>query len=63
MRDVLDGVYGTGAHPNAVFGVVISICVNWGLPVHFCCDRQGAQQIVEACLEICARAINERDLG
>lgn len=63
LRDVLDGNYGTGAHPNAVFGSAISICVDWGVPVHFCDDRQTARQFVEAYLERCARAINQGDLG
>ncbi len=63
MRDLLDGVYGTGAHPNAVFGAGISICVDWGVPVYFCGDRQTARQFVEAYLERCWRAANERDLG
>ncbi len=63
MRDVLDGVYGTGAHPNAVFGAAISICVDWGVPVYFCGDRQTARQFVESYLERCARAIIEPDLG
>lgn len=63
MRDVMEGAYGTGAHPNAVFGAAISICVDWGVPVYFCGDRQTAKQFVEAYLERCAQAINERDLG
>ena len=63
MRDVIEGAYGTGAHPNAVFGAAISICVDWGVPVYFCGDRQTAKQFVEAYLERCWRAINERDLG
>jgi DNA excision repair protein ERCC-4 len=63
MRDVIEGAFGTGAHPNAVFGAAISICVDWGVPVYFCGDRQTAKQFVEAYLERCARAINERDLG
>jgi hypothetical protein len=44
MRDVMEGAYGTGAHPNAVFGAAISICVDWGVPVYFCGDRQTARQ-------------------
>ena len=63
LRDVIEGVYGSGAHPHAVFGAVISICVDWGVPVYFCGDRQTAKQFVEAYLERCARAINERGLG
>ena len=63
MRDVIEGAFGTGAHPNAVFGAAISICVDWGVPVYFCGDRQTAKKFVEAYLERCARATNERNLG
>lgn len=63
LRGVLEGNYGSGAHPNAVFGAAISICVDWGVPVHFCGDRQTARRFVEGYLERCWRAINERDLG
>jgi ERCC4-type nuclease len=62
MRVVLDGAYGTGAHPNAVFGVAISICVDWGVPVYFCGDRQTARRFTGHYLERYAPAINERDL-
>ena len=63
MRDVLDGAYGTGAHPNSVFGAAISLCVDWRVPVYFCGDRQIARRFVEAYLERCTRAINERGIG
>lgn len=58
MRDVLDEAYGTGAHPNAVFGAAVSICVDWGVPVYFCSDRQSARQFVEAYLECCAASVS-----
>ena len=63
MRDVIEGAYGTGAHPNAVFGAAISICLDWHVPVHFCGDRQSAKQFIEVYLERCARVIEKRDLG
>jgi len=63
LRDLLEGRYPGGAHPNALLGAVVCICVDWGVPVYFCGDRQSAKQFVEAYLEHCARAINERDLG
>lgn len=51
MRDVLEGTYGTGAHPSAVIGAVISLCVDWNVPVYFCGDRQCAREFVERYLE------------
>lgn len=60
LRDVLKGAYPGGAHPNAILGAAVSISVDWCVPVHFCGDRQTARQFVEAYLERCARAINER---
>jgi len=62
-REVLEGAYGTGAHPNAIFGAALSICIDYRIPVFFCGDRQAARRFVEGYLERCARAINERDLG
>jgi len=63
LRDLLEGRYLGGAHPNALLGAVVSICVDWGIPVYFCGDRQCAKLFVEAYIERCVRAINERDLG
>ena len=63
LRDLLEGRYPGGAHPNALLGTVVSICVDWGIPVYFCSDRQAANLFVEAYLERCWRAISERDLG
>ncbi len=53
LRDVLDGRYAGGAHTNSVFGAVVSICVDWGVPVFFCGDRQTARRFVEVYLEHC----------
>ena len=63
LRDLLEGRYPGGAHPNALLGTVVSICVDWGIPVYFCSDRQAANLFVEAYLERCWRAISERNLG
>jgi len=47
LRDVLNGHYRSGAHPNAVLGTVISIVVDFDIPVFFCSDRQAACRFVE----------------
>jgi len=44
LRDLLEGRYPGGAHPNALVGTVVSICVDWGIPVFFCSDRQTANE-------------------
>lgn len=63
LRDVLEGKYASGAHPNAVFGAAVSICVDWGVPVYFCNDRPTARRFVEGYLERCWWAINDRNIG
>lgn len=60
---MLEGRYPGDAHPNALLGGVVSICVDWGIPIFFSSDRQAAKLFVEDYLERCWRAINERDLG
>jgi len=47
LRDVLNGDYRSGAHPNAVLGTVLSIVVDFQIPVFFCSDRQVACRFVE----------------
>jgi len=47
LGDIRPGGYTSGAHPNAVFGAATSICVDWGIPVYFCGDRQVARRFVE----------------
>jgi ERCC4-type nuclease len=42
LAEVLAGRYPGGAHPASVFGAVISIIVDYGIPVFFCSDRQVA---------------------
>ena len=42
LAEVLRGSYQSGAHPNSVFGAVISIIVDCGIPAYFCSDRQVA---------------------
>jgi len=57
LRDLLEGRYPGGAHPNALLGSVVSIVVDFGVPVYFCGDRQTAIRYVEAYLHRCAFAI------
>ena len=50
LGDILTRSYPSGAHPNAVLGSVVSIVVDFRIPVFFCSDRQGAQAFVEGYL-------------
>lgn len=63
LRDLLEGRYPGGAHPNALLGAVVSICVDWGIPVYFCGDRQSAKKFVEAYIERYAQIINKNEIG
>lgn len=47
LRDVLDGRFPGGTHPNAIFGAALSIIVDYGIPVFFCSDRQAGCRFVE----------------
>lgn len=40
LADVFGGRYRSGAHPASVFGAIVSVIVDFGVPVYFCCDRQ-----------------------
>ena len=50
LSDILARRYRSGAHPNAVLGSVLSIVVDFRVPVFFCSDRQGARAFVEGYL-------------
>ncbi len=50
LGDILARRYRSGAHPNAVVGSVLSVVVDFRVPVFFCSDRQGAQMFVEGYL-------------
>ncbi len=50
LGDILTEQYRSGAHPNAVLGSVLSIVVDFRIPVFFCSDRQGARAFVEGYL-------------
>ena len=47
LPDVLLARYPSGAHPHSVFGAVVSICVDHGVPVYFCGDRQAARKFTQ----------------
>ena len=59
LEDVLEGAYGTRAHPMAILGWVVSICVGWGVPVHFCASRQAARIFTESYLRQCWRMAHD----
>jgi len=52
MEDVLLHRYRSAAHPNAVFGAMLSILVDHRVPVFFCGDRQVACRFVEDLLAL-----------
>ncbi len=50
LADVIHGRYRSEAHPNSILGAALSIQLDYGVPVHFCSDRQCARAFVEAYL-------------
>jgi len=58
QQDIQTGKYPGRAHPNAILGSATSICVDWGIPVHFCGNRQTARQFVEEFLLQCHAKLN-----
>jgi len=60
LRDVLGGRYRSGAHPNAVLGTLLSIVVDFDVPVFFCSDRQAACRFVEGYLHRYHRMVAKR---
>lgn len=50
LEDVLEHRYRAGIHPSSVFGAMLSIVVDVGVPVYFCGDRQIACRFVEESL-------------
>jgi len=61
LRDILDGRYRSGAHPNSVLGTLLSIIVDFGIPVFFCSDPQAACRFVEGFLLRYHRKVNPCD--
>ena len=51
------------AYSDVIFGAAIFFCLDWGIPVYFCGDRQTDRRFTDDYLKRCLRAINERDLG
>lgn len=50
LTDILLHRYRSAAHPNAVFGSVMSVICDFTVPVYFCDDRQVACKFTEAFL-------------
>lgn len=59
LRDILDGNYRSGIHPNSVFGAVMAIIVDHRIPVFFCGDRQAARTFTEGYLLRCHRKFSQ----
>ena len=55
LSDILGGRYRSGANPNAVLGTILSIIIDFDIPVFFCSDRQAACRFVEGYLMRCER--------
>ncbi|MFH2000494.1 MAG: ERCC4 domain-containing protein [Planctomycetota bacterium] len=47
MGDLLQRKYKSYAHPQSIFGAMISIIVDYGIPVFFCTNRQVARVFTE----------------
>ena len=60
LSDILAERYRSGAHPNAVLGAVLSIVVDFDIPVFFCSDRQSACRFVEGYLRRVHRMASTR---
>ena len=60
LSDILAERYRSGAHPNAVLGAVLSIVVDFDIPVFFCSDRQSARRFVEGYLRRTHRMVSTR---
>ncbi|MCP4677616.1 MAG: hypothetical protein GY854_19295 [Deltaproteobacteria bacterium] len=61
LETVHNGLYVGEAHPNAVFGSAVSICVDFGVPVFFCSDRQLARKFTEMFLLRAHRRLTRDD--
>ena len=54
MSDITQARYPGGAHPASVLGALISINVDYNIPVYLCGDRQHACRFVEDYLRRCS---------
>ena len=55
LHDVLTGSFRSEARPSSVLGAVMSITVDFGIPVFFCSNRQAARLFTERYLLRCHR--------
>lgn len=55
MTDITQARYPGGAHPSSVLGALVSIIVDFGIPVYLCGDRCHACRFVEDYLRRCER--------
>jgi ERCC4-type nuclease len=59
LRDIIAARYRSKVHPNAVIGSTLSIMVDYGIPVYFCCDRQAACFFTEQFLKRIHRRLTQ----
>ncbi len=57
LADVIGHRYRSGADPASILGSTLSIIVDYGVPVFFCCDRQIALAFTEKYLRRVHRKI------
>lgn len=61
LSDILGGRYRSGANPNPILGTILSIIVDFDIPVFFCSDRQAACRFVEGyLLRFCRKELSPR---
>ena len=63
MKQIIERCYRSGAHPNALLGTIAAIIFNFGCPVFFCSNRQGAVQFVTSLLVHYYRKVNRECQG
>ncbi len=61
LSDVIQKRYRGGAHPNAIFGSVLHIIVDSGIPVFFCSNRQVACKFVQDYLQRVYRKVTSNE--
>jgi ERCC4-type nuclease len=59
LRDIIESKYHSKAHPNSIIGIVLSIMVDYGIPIHFCSDRQAARFFTEQYLKRIHRRLTQ----
>lgn len=62
FEDLFSGKYRSQAHPNSIFGSVLSIIVDCNVPVYFCSNRQIACHFAKTYLSRVSKKETQHDL-